>query len=84
VPGIFSSDQGHLAQYLQGPNAHVIQIADGRRHHIKRTGRGIQSTCSSQNATSIAVAMHLKKKAIVQAKLPIQGHAGHNKEQEHD
>ncbi|MNL07645.1 hypothetical protein D3C87_1283300 [compost metagenome] len=50
VAGVFGGNQGHLAQDLQCPRTDVVQVADGRRHHIKRASSGIQSTWSSQSA----------------------------------
>ena len=37
VPGIFGRDDRHRAQYLNRPRRHIGEIADRRRHYIKRT-----------------------------------------------
>jgi hypothetical protein len=50
MAGVLGGDQRHLAQDLQRARTDVVQVADGRRHHIKRASSGIQSTWSSQSA----------------------------------
>src|SRR3989344_7706047 len=50
VTGVLGGNQGDLTQNLQRPGTDIVQVADGRRHHIERASSGIQSTWSSQSA----------------------------------
>ena len=50
VPRVLGGNQCNLAKDFQGPGADVVQVADGRRHHLKRASSGIQRTWSSQSA----------------------------------
>ena len=38
VARVLAGDEVHPAQHLQGPGRYVVEIADGRGHHIERSG----------------------------------------------
>ncbi|MNH11373.1 hypothetical protein D3C79_708860 [compost metagenome] len=51
---VFRSDQGHIAEYFQRPRAHVIQVADGRGHHVKRASSGLGSPWNISHSTHLS------------------------------
>ncbi|MNH39093.1 hypothetical protein D3C79_1002130 [compost metagenome] len=43
VTGVLGGNQRHIAEHLERPGTHVIQVADWRGHHVKRARSGLGS-----------------------------------------
>ncbi|MNS73802.1 hypothetical protein D3C72_1072540 [compost metagenome] len=54
MTGVFCGNQGHITEHFQCPRTHVIQVADGRGHHVKRASSGLGSPWNISHSTHLS------------------------------